>query len=91
VVPHDPHLAIVDSLPVPVCQFARAYRCRRFAGEAAYGKDIVARHISVGDACPPRCTLLVDGGRDKLQESQGHAIAVLANRHQPGDSSHASA
>ena len=24
---------------MPVCQFARAYRCRRFRGEAAYGKD----------------------------------------------------
>lgn len=46
--PHDPQLAIVDSLPVPVCQFARAYRCRRFAGEAAYGKDVVARQTFYG-------------------------------------------
>jgi hypothetical protein len=48
VMPHDPHLAIVDSLPVPVCQFARAYRCRRFAGEAAYGKGVVARQTFYG-------------------------------------------
>lgn len=48
VLPHDPQLAIVDSLPVPVCQFARAYRCRRFAGEAAYGKDVVARQTFYG-------------------------------------------
>jgi hypothetical protein len=48
VLPHDPHLAIVDSLPLPVCQFARAYRCRRFAGEAAYGKDVVARQTFYG-------------------------------------------
>jgi hypothetical protein len=46
--PHDPQVAIVDSLPVPVCGFARAYRCRRFAGEAAYGKDIVARQTFYG-------------------------------------------
>ncbi len=29
-VPHDPTFAICDSLPLPVCLFARAYRCSRF-------------------------------------------------------------
>lgn len=38
-IPHDPRLAIVDSLALPVCQFTRAPRCRRFRGEAAYGHD----------------------------------------------------
>src|SRR3712207_3852179 len=28
----DAALALVDSLPVPVCRFARAYRCRGFRG-----------------------------------------------------------
>src|SRR5215211_3735157 len=28
----DGALVIIDSLPVPVCRFARAHRCRRFAG-----------------------------------------------------------
>jgi hypothetical protein len=37
-VPHDPTLAIIDRFPLPVCQFARASRCRRFRGEAAFGK-----------------------------------------------------
>jgi hypothetical protein len=46
--PHDPQLAIVDCLPIPICQFARAYRCRCFAGEAAYGKDVVARQTFYG-------------------------------------------
>ena len=32
--PLDPALALVDSTPLPVCLFARAYRCRRFRGEA---------------------------------------------------------
>lgn len=38
-IPCDPHLAIVDSLALPVCQFTRAPRCRRFRGEVSYGHD----------------------------------------------------
>lgn len=38
-VPHDPALSIVDSVPVPVCRFGRAYRCSRFRGEARFGYD----------------------------------------------------
>jgi hypothetical protein len=39
----DPTFAILDRLPLPVCQFARAYRCRcrRFRGEAASDKDML--------------------------------------------------
>ncbi len=33
--PHAPAFALVDSMPLPACLFARAYRCRRFPGEAA--------------------------------------------------------
>jgi hypothetical protein len=33
--PHDPRFAISDRFPLPVCKFARAYRCRRFRGAAA--------------------------------------------------------
>jgi hypothetical protein len=47
-VPHDPACAIRDSLPVPACQFARAYRCRRFRGEAAFGKDTLVRQTFYG-------------------------------------------
>jgi hypothetical protein len=47
-IPHDPAFAIVDSFPMPVCQFARAYRCRRFRGEAAYGKDTLVRQTFYG-------------------------------------------
>jgi hypothetical protein len=46
--PHDPAFAIIDSFPLPVCQFARAYRCRRFRGEAAFGKDTLARQTFYG-------------------------------------------
>src|SRR5215472_7828226 len=46
--PYDPRVAIVDSFHIPVCQFARAYRCRRFRGEARYGKDHTARQTFYG-------------------------------------------
>jgi Transposase DDE domain len=47
-IPHDPTFAIIDSFPLPVCQFARAYRCRRFRGEAAFGKDMLVRQTFYG-------------------------------------------
>ena len=45
---YDPSLKLVDSFAVPVCQFARAYRCRRFRGEAGFGHDTVARQTFYG-------------------------------------------
>lgn len=45
---YDPTLAIVDSLPIYACQFARAYRCIRFGGEAAYGYDTLVRQTFYG-------------------------------------------
>src|SRR5689334_13254387 len=39
---HDPAVTLVDSMPVPVCRFARAHRCRSFRGFAAFGYDPVA-------------------------------------------------
>jgi hypothetical protein len=47
-IPHDPYLSIVDSFPVPVCRFARAYRCRFFSQAATYGYDEVARQTFYG-------------------------------------------
>jgi hypothetical protein len=41
--PHDPTFAICDSMPLPACLFARAYRCSRFEGEAAFGKDTLLK------------------------------------------------
>lgn len=35
----DPTVAIVDSMPIPVCQFARTYRCQRFDDTVNFGKD----------------------------------------------------
>jgi hypothetical protein len=46
--PHDPRLAILDSIAIPVCQFTRAPRCQRFAGEAGYGQDHLTRRAFYG-------------------------------------------
>ena len=46
--PHDPSFALIDSMPLPACLFARAYRCRRFRGEAAFGKDTLLRQTFYG-------------------------------------------
>jgi len=53
--PHDPAVALVDSFPVPVCRFARAYRCRLFRGEAAFGHDHVQRQTFYGFRLHVRC------------------------------------
>jgi hypothetical protein len=47
-VPHDPALSFVDSVPVPVCRFGRAWNCSRFRGEAAYGRDTGAKATVYG-------------------------------------------
>lgn len=52
--PHHPHLHFLDSIPLPVCRFARATFCRRFECEdafglqATYGYDHVARQTFYG-------------------------------------------
>jgi len=46
--PHDPTFALCDSLPLAVCLFARAYRCRCFKGEAAFGKDTLLKQTFYG-------------------------------------------
>jgi hypothetical protein len=46
--PHDPGFALADSFPLPACLFARAYRCRRFKGEAAFGKDTLLKQTFYG-------------------------------------------
>lgn len=44
----DAQVSLVDSFPVEVCRFARAYRCRRLREIAAYGYDEVARQTFFG-------------------------------------------
>ena len=44
----DPLINIVDSLPLPVCAFARAYRSRRLHDWSAWGYDDVSRQHFFG-------------------------------------------
>jgi hypothetical protein len=48
VITYDPSMSIVDSVPLPVCRFARAPWCVRFRGEASYGKDHADRQTFYG-------------------------------------------
>lgn len=52
----DGRLHIVDSLPVPVCRFARAPFCRRLRGAARYGKDHADRQTFYGFRLHARLT-----------------------------------
>jgi hypothetical protein len=54
-VPHDPVVNLVDSFPIPVCRFARAYRCRLYQGDAAFGRDELNRQTYYGFRCHVRC------------------------------------
>jgi hypothetical protein len=45
---HDPAIVLIDSLPVPVCRFARAHRCRSFRGLVAFGYDPLAHQTYYG-------------------------------------------
>jgi hypothetical protein len=44
----DPAFTLIDSMPVPVCRFARASRCHRLVEISAYGYDEVARQTFFG-------------------------------------------
>jgi hypothetical protein len=46
--PHDPGFALADSFPLPACLFARAYRCKRFKGEASFGKHTLLKQTFYG-------------------------------------------
>src|SRR3954454_11052426 len=45
---HDPAVTLVDSMPVPVCRFARAHRCRSLRGLSVFGHDPVAHQTYYG-------------------------------------------
>jgi hypothetical protein len=47
-VSYDPAISILDSFPMPVCRFGRAYRCRRLAELASFGRDEGAKQTYYG-------------------------------------------
>jgi Transposase DDE domain len=44
----DPKISLIDSFPVPVCRFARAYRCRRLAEVSSFGHDEMTKQTFYG-------------------------------------------
>lgn len=44
----DPEVSLIDSFPVPVCRFARAYRCRVLTEESAFGFDETSKRTFYG-------------------------------------------
>lgn len=47
-IPCDPALAMIDSIPVPVCRLAHAQHCHRLRAESAYGRDATSRSFLYG-------------------------------------------
>ena len=89
----DPELSIVDSTPIPICRFARAYRCRRLREVAAWGRDEVAKQTYLGIRAHLRICwpgVIVDGrltpaniadqavAADLLRGTEGWALADSA-------------
>ena len=75
--PHDPTFALADSLPLPVCLFARAYRCRRFNGEAAFGKDILLKQTFYGFRVHARVCWPGVITRLSVAPANAHELSVL--------------
>ncbi|MDQ4106091.1 MAG: IS982 family transposase, partial [Actinomycetota bacterium] len=75
--PQDPTLALCDSLPLPVCLFARAYRCRRFRGEAAFGKDTLLKQTFYGFRVHMRVCWPGVITRFSLAPANAHELSVL--------------
>ena len=79
----DDRLHIVDSLPVPVCRFARAPFCRRLRGAARYGKDHADRQTFYGFRLHARLTwpgLISDIVLAPANQSEPSLLVPLADR-----------
>ncbi len=76
-VPHDRGFAICDSMPLPVCLFARAYRCRRFKGEATFGKDTLLRQTFYGFRVHARLCWPGLITRISVAPANAHELSVL--------------
>ena len=76
-VPHDPAFALVDSMPLPACLFARAYRCKRFRGEAAFGKDTLLKQTFYGFRMHARVSWPGVITRLSVAPADAHELSVL--------------
>ena len=75
--PHHPTFAICDSFPLPACLFARAYRCKRFKGEAAFGKDILLKQTFYGFRVHVRVCWPGLISRISVAPANAHELSVL--------------
>jgi hypothetical protein len=75
--PHDPTFALVDSMPLPACLFARAYRCSRFKGEAAFGKDTLLKQTFYGFRVHMRVCWPGVITRLSIAPANAHELSVL--------------
>jgi len=76
--PHDSAFALADtSLPLPACSFARAYRCRRFRGEAAFGKDTLLKQTFYDFRMPARVCWPGVISRISVAPANAHELRVL--------------
>ena len=75
--PHDPAFALVDSMPLPACLFARAYRCKRFRGEAAFGKDTLLKQTFYGFRMHVRVCWPGVITRFSVAPANAHELSVL--------------
>jgi hypothetical protein len=75
--PHDSTFALCDSMPLPACLFARAYRCRRFRGEAAFGKDTLLKQTFYGFRMHARVCWPGVITRFSVAPANAHELCVL--------------
>ena len=75
--PHDPAFALCDSMPLPACLFARAYRCRRFRGEATFGKDTLLKQTFYGFRVHARVCWPGVITRLSVAPANAHELSVL--------------
>ena len=75
--PHDPTFALADSFPLPACLFARAHRCRRFKGEAAFGKDTLLKQTFYGFRVHARVCWPGVVTRLSVAPANAHELSVL--------------
>ena len=75
--PHDPTFALAGSFPLPACLFARAYRCSRFKGEAAFGKDTLLKQTFYGFRVHVRVCWPGVITRFSVAPANAHELSVL--------------
>jgi hypothetical protein len=65
-------------MPLPACLFARAHRCRRFRGEAAFGKDTLLRQTFYGFGVHMRVAWPGVITRLSIAPANAHELHLLA-------------